>query len=88
MRYSWGPPSSSSVASCAPDQAGQKLPHDHVLVVPGGGSPRLLEERVLGRLVLAQAVDQPVVQLDEGDGHLAGEQVHVVAWIPDERDPS
>jgi hypothetical protein len=39
------------------------------------------------RLVLAQAVDQPVVQLDEGDGHLAREQMHVVAWIPDERDP-
>jgi hypothetical protein len=32
-------------------------------VVPGGGSTRLLEERVLSRLVLAQAVDQPVVQL-------------------------
>jgi hypothetical protein len=27
------------------------------------------------------------VQLDEGDGHLAREQLHVVAWIPDERDP-
>jgi hypothetical protein len=69
------------------DQAGQELAHDHVLVVPGGGSARLLEQHVLGRLVLAQAVDQPVVQLDEGDGHLAREQVHVVAWIRDERSP-
>jgi hypothetical protein len=33
-----------------------------VLGVPGGGSTRLLEEVVLSGLVLAQAVDQPVVQ--------------------------
>ena len=57
-----------------------------MLVVPAGSPSRLLEDVLLTGLVVAKAINQPVVQLDEGDRHLACEQVHVVARISDEGD--
>ena len=68
------------------DEAGKELAQDHVLVVPAGSPSRLLEDVLLTGLVVAKPINQPVVQLDEGDRHLAGEQVHVVARISDEGD--
>ena len=47
------------------DEDRQKLAQDHVLVVPGGRPPRLLEHLLLADAVVAQPIDQPVVQVDE-----------------------
>ena len=57
-----------------------------MLVVPAGSPSRLLEDVLPGVLVLAEVINQSVVEFDEGDHHLAGEQVHVVARISDEGD--
>jgi hypothetical protein len=68
------------------DQAGEELAQDHVLVVPGRGPSRVLEDLVLGGAVLAQAVDEPVVQAQERELDLIHEQVHVVTRVADQRD--
>jgi hypothetical protein len=70
----------------AADQAGQELAQDHVLVVPRRRVPRLFEQLTLGDPVLAEPVDEPVVQADECNLKLAHEQVNVVAWIAEEGD--
>jgi hypothetical protein len=60
------------------DQPGQVLAQDHVLVVPRQRPARLLESTLL--------LDQSIVHSDQRDRHLAGEQLHVVARIADQRD--
>ena len=67
------------------DDAGEELVDDQPLVVPGERPPRLVEELRVLDAVLAEPVDQLVVRADEGNLHLAHEDVHVVARVADER---
>jgi len=49
-------------------------------------APGRVEQVGFRLAVLSQPVDQPIVDLQHGEVQLRDEHVHVVAWIPDQRD--
>ena len=70
------------------DQHRQEVAQQDPLVVPHRRAPRLLEDLGLGDAVLAQPVDDRVVRVQEDDVELVDEEVHVVARVADQREPS
>ena len=69
------------------DEAREEVVHDQPLVMPAQHAARFVEHVALGCCVIAHAVDDQVVGLDERDLHLAHEDVDVVARVADEREP-
>ena len=70
-----------------PDQSGQIVVEQNPLVVPHRRPACFREQLGLGDPVLTQTVDEEVVGLEEGDVELVDEQVNIVAWVADQREP-
>ncbi len=81
-----GPAGQQLGGQLGPGQPGQEVGEQDPLVVPGGGPAGLGEQLRLGHPVVAQPVDQRVVEPEHGHMQLAHQQVDVVAGVAEQGD--
>jgi len=74
-RKTCGPSAEELAGELGADQPRQEIVDDDPLVVPGRRPPRLVEETVVGHAVLAEPVDEEVVEPHHRHVELGNEQM-------------